>query len=547
MNNYLEQMFHIIEGYLKLLIDKIKNSETIKVKQRKNICNNCRFKTSHGFCHICGCYIKAKIRVNYPEDENGNICYLEVEHKKPIDVLRSFFEEKPEISKRGLSILDSLFGDDEIEEDNLEENKEEPEEKPELQAKSNVETESKSYLEKQFEKINEDKINELKKRIEDAEIEIRKIRRDITINESKLQKQTKDLSILESRLDSFNVSDDPNGYVFHVSEEQKPEEIGLTQENRIIADKIADIIGIDKEKLFSVLTEGYYIISIAEKSNMNDEKVKITNDILQKIESLTNDSLESKITIIEPGKIKYSGSMNWHQITNKMIRKGFEQDQDFDNMFNKEENKEEIKNKKEMKIRKFNEMGEIKTNVLKTFTVPTDFVILGSMTDKSDFSITDDFETLHIYVNGKKTGSIETDGFVTILSMEEYKNFKNSLSEEVLGLYECIIVSNYKGDINVGAKVDGEYTNNFNFNDYIAFQFNPDYEDYEVFINFPTGTKFKCQSLSETSKEDIEKEHDELRNDLIYNNMSKNELSDLIDKSLDRGDFEEVKKLSKYI
>ncbi len=32
-------------------------------------------------------------------DENGNICYLEVEHKKPIDVLRSFFEEKPEISK----------------------------------------------------------------------------------------------------------------------------------------------------------------------------------------------------------------------------------------------------------------------------------------------------------------------------------------------------------------------------------------------------------------------------------------------------------------
>lgn len=70
MNNYLEQIFHIIEGYLKLLIDKIKNSETIKVKQRKNICNNCRFKTSHGFCHICGCYIKAKIRVNYPEDEN---------------------------------------------------------------------------------------------------------------------------------------------------------------------------------------------------------------------------------------------------------------------------------------------------------------------------------------------------------------------------------------------------------------------------------------------------------------------------------------------
>lgn len=46
-------------------------------------------------------------------DADDNKCYLEVEHKKPIDVLRSLFEKdsKPELSEKGFSILDELFSD----------------------------------------------------------------------------------------------------------------------------------------------------------------------------------------------------------------------------------------------------------------------------------------------------------------------------------------------------------------------------------------------------------------------------------------------------
>lgn len=489
-------------------------------------------------------------------DEDDNLCYLEVEHKKPIDVLKSLFEN-PEISERGLSVLNSLFYDEEDDliidvKDNSEELKVETED---IKCKDN--SISKSYMEEQFKKMNEDKINELKKRIEEAETETKKLKREITISENKLKKQTEDLSVLENRLDSFNVSDEPNGYVFYVSEEQKPEEIGLTEENRMIADKIADIIGIDKEKLFSVLTDGYYIINIAKKSNITEE-VKITKDILQKIESLTNCNIESKITMISPGKFQYSGNLDWHQIINKMIRKGFEQDKDFDNMFNKEINK----NDKEMSIKKFNEMGndmtELKTKVLKSFSTPTDFVILGSKVGNGDFSITDDFETLHIYVNGKNVSHIETDGFVTILSMDEFEKFKNDYADISLELFECVTVSNYKGDINVGIKcteyddqdlMSVKFINDFDFNDYLAWQINADKDnlDYEVFINFPSGTKFTCQSVSSTTKEDLEKENDELGWNLIYKNMSKNEISNLIDNALDRGDLETVKKLSKYI
>jgi len=51
-------------------------------------------------------------------DVNGDLCYLEVEQKKPIDKLKSLFdeEEKPSLSDKGMSFLDDLLsGSDEVE------------------------------------------------------------------------------------------------------------------------------------------------------------------------------------------------------------------------------------------------------------------------------------------------------------------------------------------------------------------------------------------------------------------------------------------------
>lgn len=55
-------------------------------------------------------------------DINGDRCYLEVEHDKPINKLKSLFEEedeKVEVSQKSLSLLDDLFGssDEEVEEE----------------------------------------------------------------------------------------------------------------------------------------------------------------------------------------------------------------------------------------------------------------------------------------------------------------------------------------------------------------------------------------------------------------------------------------------
>lgn len=264
-------------------------------------------------------------------DEDAKICYLEVEHKKPIDMLFSLFDEeqKPlEVSQSSMSILDSLFGPEDINDiqvivDTIE-NPPSPNE--------NLKNAAKSYLEEQFRKMNEEKILELKDRIEKNEKESSKLRHEISVAESKLEKNLESLKVLESRLDSFNEKDPLNGYVFYVSEEQKPKDINLTEENRELADKIAEIVGLKKDVLFKMLTQGYYKIKIAEKSDMKNEQVKVSVDVLVKIKSIINGDLskDAKITTIESGEYEYRGGLTWHQIVDKMIRKGFEQDPEFD-------------------------------------------------------------------------------------------------------------------------------------------------------------------------------------------------------------------------
>jgi uncharacterized protein (DUF1778 family) len=459
-------------------------------------------------------------------DVNGDLCYLEVEQMKPIDKLKSIFdvEETPSLSNKGMSFLDDLLsGSNEVETLELSEKDaeifveaiENPAEPNEKLIKA-----SESYLEQQFRKMNEDKINELKKRIEDAEKESARLRREISMNETKLKKQTEDLGVLETRLDSFNANDESTGYVFFVSEEQKPEEIGLTEDNRAMADKIADIVGLKKDVLFKMLTEGHYKIRIAEKSDMTAEKVKVTNDILEKMKALVNgdSSLEAKVTMTEPGQFEYRGSMTWHQIVGKMIRKGFEQEPEFDKICqsNSYDSKEEVKDEmSDMKsdIQKmadglglgkvdFGKDGisvegeiktpsvEIKSKTVRTYNEETTLVVVGTIdhNDNRDVEITDDYTSFEVYVGNKKMkGSYESDGFISIMTLPEFTKWQKQYPDAMTdgGAVDSFLLPNFKGTIGVTAMVDGEFTNEFDLDDYIQHQI----EDACVSLTLPEGTE----------------------------------------------------------
>jgi uncharacterized protein (DUF1778 family) len=467
-------------------------------------------------------------------DVNGDLCYLEVEQKKPIDILKSIFdeEEKPSLSNKGMSFLDDLLsGSDEVEtlvlsEEDAEtfvEAIENPAEPNEALVKA-----SESYLEQQFRKMNEDKIKELKSRIEDAEKESARLRREISISETKLKKQTEDLGVLETRLDSFNANDESLGYVFYVSEEQKPEDIGLSEENRAMADKIADIVGLKKDVLFKMLTEGYYKIRIAEKSDMTAEKVKVTNEVLEKIKSLVNGdtSLEAKVTMTEPGHFEYRGSMNWHQLVGKMIRKGFEQEPEFDKICqsnsydsHEEEKATEMDLGNGMVVKSdegFVNMGngvygippsdstpastskeekkvstEIKSQTVRTYNEETTLVVMGTVdhNDNRDIEITDDYTGFEVYVGNKKMkGVYESDGFISIMTLPEFKKWQAAYPDALTdgGGVNSLLLPNFKGTIGVTAMVDSEFTNDFDLSDYIQHQDGMD--EAEVLLTLPEGT-----------------------------------------------------------
>jgi Protein of unknown function (DUF1778) len=264
-------------------------------------------------------------------DVNGDLCYLEVEQKKPIDILKSLFDEeqKPELSAKGSSLLDDLFGSDEpverldLSEQDAEifveaiENPTEPNEKLKAAAES--------YMEKQFRIMNEEKVKELKSRVEEKTKEVLTYKRDISQAESKLKLSSEQLGVLETRLESMTPSDEPNSYVFYVSEEQK-NELGLDETTKHVADKIADLLGLKKEVLFEQLTGGFYKIRIAKKDDITAQKVEVSKDILEKMSF----DPTGKMTMVEKGEFEYRGDMTWHQLVGKMIRNGFEQEPEFD-------------------------------------------------------------------------------------------------------------------------------------------------------------------------------------------------------------------------
>lgn len=264
-------------------------------------------------------------------DVNGDLCYLEVEQKKPIDILKSLFDEeqKPELSAKGSSFLDDLFGSDEpverldLSEQDAEifieaiENPAEPNEKLKAAAES--------YMEKQFRIMNEEKVKELKSRVEEKTKEVLTYKRDISQAESKLKLSSEQLGVLETRLESMTPGDEPNGYVFYVSEEQK-NELGLDETTKHVADKIADLLGLKKEVLFEQLTGGFYKIRIAKKDDISAKKVEVSKDILEKMSF----DPTGKMTMVEKGEFEYRGDMTWHQLVGKMIRNGFEQEPEFD-------------------------------------------------------------------------------------------------------------------------------------------------------------------------------------------------------------------------
>lgn len=429
-------------------------------------------------------------------DMDGNRCYLEVDEAKPIDKLRMLFgsddeetktTEPVEISAKGLSILDQLFGgSDDTDETEVEETIEE-----EVAETPVVEVEEEDYMAKQFRLMNEAKVNELKERIDNSHKDIKKYNMDIKNAETNLKKVTDGLGVLESRLESLTPFDDANGYVFFISEEKKNIE-GLSEDELKITNRIADLMNLKKDVLVKHLTEGFYTIKIAKKDDFEDKT--IDREIYKTVIEL---DVMGKTSVTDSNEFEYRGSLNWHQLVQKMLRKGFEQEPEFDKIAgsNSYESKEEIvgtlptEMNDDSSDKKESTDSITNINEVRTFDKPTNLIIVGTGGGDagSDLQITDDYSGYDVYIGDKpQKFSTECDGFVTIMEVDEYKKWLTTVDVDAFDAIDCLFVPNFKGTIGAVAKTEeGEFSTEFHLDDYICHQF----DDYvEVGLVFPEGT-----------------------------------------------------------
>ena len=444
-------------------------------------------------------------------DVKGDRCYLEVEHQKPIDKLKSLFDEdeKVEVSEKSLSLLDDLFGSsdeeewdedhalsevmnsmlDDLSEEDIKTIVEEVENPSEPNEKLKVAAES--YMEQQFRKMNEAKIIELEYRIEETQKEIIRYKNEAKQAEKKAEEKAESLGVLETRLETMKPGDEPNGYVFCVSEEIKDmEELDETESK--VAAKIADIMKLKKDVLVKMLTEGYYKIKIAKSDDITNQDFELDKEIYNKIMTL---DIDGKMLLTD-SEFQYRGKLNWHQLVAKMIKSGFAQDEEFDKLCNsnsyesKEEEKVEEKEVETVEVETKNTSTEIKSKDLRTFDEETTLVVMGTIdhNDNRDVEITDDYTSFEVYVGNKKMkGGYESDGFISIMTLPEFAKWQKQYPDAMKdgGGIDSFLLPNFKGTIGVTAMVDGEFISDFDLSDYIQHQL----EDAEVFLTLPEGTE----------------------------------------------------------
>ena len=281
--------------------------------------------------------------------------YLSVEYVTPIEKLSSLFDDETiEVSDDAMDnlndLLNSWFEDEEFAkevQEIIDEENSEVVEDIDDRFMEHHDTNINSLVKDSFDKMKEEKLNELKSKKSQTEKEIDKIGIQISSLEKSLQDTQNDLKLLEDRIDDIQPVDDPNGYYFFVSERCN-ETVELDPDmDKLIRGKVSKIKQINVEGFMKLFTNGEYHISLSKIAEDGFESVDNFNELPENI----LEKLSSINLVLEDKKLVYNGEMGWGEIVNKMVKMGFEQNPEFDKFCgsnsyaSKEETKSDLKNK----------------------------------------------------------------------------------------------------------------------------------------------------------------------------------------------------------
>lgn len=280
----------------------------------------------HGYKFIKDVPFYANWKVSDDKEIKMSV-FLALKEERPIDKLASIFDNvDKKINTDTINKLDSMFGDlfkrkesSDVETDN--------EENQNIKQESTIENDKfvdNSYLNDSFNKMKEQKIDEISKKIQNTSLELKKAEVSKIQSEKLYEKIKNDLKILEDRLYGLRGNDPLNGYLFNVSQSLSSDSKLDDKTYELISSKVSKIKSINAKAFMSIFDQDLYRISFAKiiEEGKFDIVEDLDEDLLEKIHFLSKD---------EEG-FYYTGDMNWHEIVDSMIRLGFSQNSEFDSL-----------------------------------------------------------------------------------------------------------------------------------------------------------------------------------------------------------------------
>lgn len=273
------------------------------------------------------------------EDEDGKLCYLHTTKEKPINRLKKI-AHKPSLPKESISKFEEIMRKSGMLKEKVE-TVDESEEEVVEPVEHTTNTPDNSHIIEAFKKMEEDKIKELKKSLEDKNKALVKLKSDIRSNQSSYDQVTKEVKLLKTRLDGFKSKEEYNGYLFSVSDKIESEvDPNMSEETKKALTKICSTINIDYDKVMKMVFSSYYKIFITKEDELEKEGEKsVEKEIISKILSIDIDG-EFKVS---DDHIIYSGDLEWHEINKVMEQFGFKTDSRFDSLVKPKEVVEDVK------------------------------------------------------------------------------------------------------------------------------------------------------------------------------------------------------------
>ncbi len=262
------------------------------------------------------------ISVTKVKDQNVPL-YLAVDISKPIEVLASVLDNPIQATQQALGRLSELLDTWAIDDDEVE-----PEMDKGPQIMKDHDTLNNSVVDQiknSFGSMKQDKLNELKNSTIKKEAELGKLTFQLNSTQQRIGELENEIKLNQDRIDDLQPIEDPTGYYFNVSERQNEKIILEPEIEKIIKDKVSKIKSINAENFMKLFTDGEFHITLGKNENDNIVKVEdyksLPNEITEKLNGLDLNWSDDKFI--------YFGDLTWSQLVNKMIKKGFEENDEF--------------------------------------------------------------------------------------------------------------------------------------------------------------------------------------------------------------------------